>query len=354
MEIREKGLELVNECLKSHRIAPINGLGDIDSATVKRKLSHIDIAAFINTKSGRKISIIIENKVGAQESRRDQLTDYFKKGTTLIDKYFRNTESEKIFIYLKSDYDYDDPLTRFDLNGQVVATNFKKIGWRDVYRIFGTSKSSEDSILRSYACWIKKKHDSIEYKLNVNRLLSPSEGIELLKEGHIGQVHIIKEIFAKSFRDKRPSCGKKDENGYHRWYYGSNFYLKLGTDKGGSPWSELWFPEDSAEDLCYLYGLRLNKSKPLLHAVLGYWGSGNRIAEKQDLYARYINLINKHGLSNLKSEFKFNPNNHKSTLCAFNLIGNPIEELRKIEELHLDFLSIIKRELSELLIYYDS
>jgi|SRR3972149_6494857 len=98
LEVREKGLELVNECLKTHKIKPINGLGDIDSAIVKRELSHIDIAAFINTKSGRKIGIIIENKVGAQESRKNQLTDYFKEGTKLIEEHFKKAESEKILF----------------------------------------------------------------------------------------------------------------------------------------------------------------------------------------------------------------------------------------------------------------
>ena len=340
LEVREKGLELVNECLKTHKIKPINGLGDIDSAIVERELSHIDITAFIYTKSGRKIGIIIENKVGAQESRKNQLTDYFKEGTKLIEEHFKKAESEKIFIYLKSDYDFDDPLTRFDSNGNVVTTNFKKIDWREIYKIFEKSKSSEDSILQSYACWIKKKYDSIENKLNVSHLLLPNEGIKLLKNDHIGQVHLIKEIFAKLFGDKKPFCGKKDESGYHRWYYLSDLYLKLGTDKG-SPWSELWFSEES-NGLNYFYRLQPNVPEPLLHARLGCWVSENPIAEKQGLYNKYINLIYKHGLSNLKSKFKFNPNNNESTLSAFNLIGASIEELRRIEELHLDFLSSVR------------
>ena len=168
-------------------------------------------------------------------------------------------------------------------------------------------------------------------------MLSPNEGIELLKNDHIGQVHLTKEIFAKSFRDKKTICGEKDKSGYDCWYYGPYFFLKLGTDKG-SPWSELWFPKES-DDLNYFYRLQPNVPEPLLHARLGYWGSENRIAEKQGLHNKYINLIDKHGLSNLKS--KFNPNNYVSTLSAFNLIRNSIEELRKIEELHLDFLLIV-------------
>jgi hypothetical protein len=336
-DVSEKGLELVNECLIISGNSTINKLEDIDKIVVKRELSHIDIVVFIRAKNNRKIGIIIENKVGAQESRKRQLLDYFEEGQKLIDGYFKNEKNEKVFIYLKSDYDYDDPLVRFDSKRKLISTNFKKIGWKSLYRIFENSKSSNDSILKSYSYWIEEKHNLIESKLNINTQISSSKGIEQLEEDHVGQVHILKSVFCELFDGKKPFCGEKDDNGYYRWYYKPNIFVKLGTDKG-SPWSELWFSDLGFDELSFFYRIQLNKPQPLLHARLGYWGTEDRIKEKKELYERYMICVKKYGLLDLTSNFKFNSNNYVSTLCAFKLIGNSIEQLSEIQKIHLDFI----------------
>jgi hypothetical protein len=158
-----------------------------------------------------------------------------------------------------------------------------------------------------------------------------------LQNDHIGQTHLIKNIFNKSFEKcKLPICSEKDKNGHHRYYYSNDMFIKLGTDKG-SPWTELWFSEIS--DVSYFYRLQLNKPEPLFHARLGYWGKGKRSNEKAKIQDRYVKLIDKHGLLNLKTKFNFNPNNYVSSLSAFSILEKPIEALQKIEELHLEFIS---------------
>lgn len=349
-EVQNKGLELLNECLKIHEFEPISGLKDIDSVDVTRELSHIDIVAFIKTKGGRNIGLIIENKVGAQESRKNQLIDYCAEGKKIIDENFKNQKSDKVFIYLKSDYDYDDPLTRFDENRNIVKTNFKIINFKKLFEIFDASKNFEDSILKSYAWWMENKYKYIKHKLTVDigELLSINKGPKLLENDHIGQTRLIKNIFVKSFNNKQPECAEKDVNGYHRYYYtsklDSGMFIKLGTNSG-SPWTELWFSEKPVlSDISFFYRLQFNRLEPLFHARLGYWDKNNRSSEKQNLHDKYLTLIDKHGMKNLKTDFKFNPNNQVSSMSTFRILGEPIEILQKIEELHFDFLSEIEKE----------
>ncbi len=342
IDVRTKSLEFINECLKIYKFDPITELENINSVIVKRELKHIDIVAFITTKTCRKIGLIIEKKVGAQESRKNQLREYFAKGTSIIDNHFNSMENEKVFIYLKSGYDFDDPLTRFDKKRNIIPTNFKKINFQKLYAIFPVSKIYKDSILRSYTSWIKKNYDSVMYKLNIERLLSRQEGSDLLTEDHIGQTYLIKNIFVKSFNEhKNPICSEIDKNGHYCYYYTDDMFIKLGYDRGGSPWSELWFPKIS--DISYFYRIQLNKPDPLFHVRLGYWDKGNRSLEKQSLHEKYLTLIEAKGLTHLKANLKFNSSNLSSCMSAFKVLEKSIEDLQMIEGLHFDFISAINK-----------
>jgi hypothetical protein len=335
--VREQGLSVVNTCLKSHNIDPIEKLEDIESTIVERESFHIDITVFIKTKTGRNVGIIIENKIGAHESRKNQLMDYYSSGKKWITEQSKGKPTEEAFVYLKSDYDFEDPLVRKDDNNNLITLKFKKIDWQKIYHLFKDNIHSDDSIIRSYACWITKKYQSILNHLDVNRLLSGNDGRDLLKS-HIGQVTLIKSIFDKLFKDyKRPCCREKDKNGYLRFYYQKDYpFFKLGTDKG-SPWSELWLSEMS--DSHYYYRLQINAQGPLLHARL-YGGT-----EEKRKYFReeYEKLIDKHGLSEFKANLR--PSNIKYyayTMFSFVLLEKSIEELRKIEDVNNDFLLIFR------------
>jgi len=343
LEVREQGLELVNECLKTYHLERINGLEDIDlvevEREVKRENSKIDITAFIRTKSGRKIGIIIENKVGAQESRKNQLLDYYKNGENIIKEHFKANDAEKVFIYLKSDYDYDDPLVRQDSEGKLSPTRFEKINWKDLYHLFEKRTDSQDSILRSYALWIKEKHDSIQEKLNkpIEHLLS--EKIN----NQIEQERLIKEIFEKTFSDKKtPSWSKKDRHGYLFYYYGPELFLKLGISRGGGRWTELWF-EDEKKSLNYFY--RIEAGKSFIYAKLGCWERDSVVREKaelkkKELRDKYISLI-ENRIKSDRDNSSSKPT-YATIIGAFNFQGKSIKDLRKIEEVHFDFLKIFR------------
>jgi len=354
--VRTKGLELVNKMFEKYAFNPIPSLKDIESATVEREesvrrgKSRIDIIAYIRLKDGTNIGLVIENKVGADESSRNQLADYHKDGTELIKKHFYHEASDKVFIYLKSDYDFEDPLVRFKLDkntDRVLATKptrFRKIDWRDLYTLFQNTLSTPDSILKSYSRWIKKKHDSIQSKLDLSRLLSKIEGAKLLKD-HIGQVQLIKNIFKKHFSKKHPIFAGRDHNNYTRYYYSRDpqFFLKLGFDQGGTQWTQVWFPRvGKAGEIGFFYEVKVRTirggDEPFIRAEVGYWGKKNKVNEKRKINTAYANLIPKYNLEQIRCNFQFKANKKVSSLYAFELVGHNIQTLQKIEDLTDDFL----------------
>jgi len=341
-EVRDTALKVVNEMLRINGLSPISSLADIESCDVKPEEKgekvRIDITVYIRSRYGRNIGIIIENKIGAHESRKDQLKDYHETGINLIDEHFKHVDplcAEKAFVYMKTDYDFEDPLVRRDDSDNCVPTNFKKMNWKAIYGLFGTTRF-EDPILRSYSEWIERQHASIATKLNVSCWLSSPDAEDILGQDHIGQVALLKCVFPQLLKGQ-PSCAGKDKDNYLRFCYGDNLYISLGSDKG-RPWTQLWGGWQMAgAEFFYRLQQRTRQGKPcsLLEAKL----CGDNPSQKNTILNIYDPLVRDlfpKGITDANTCFI--PTDWETTMGAFVLVGSDIATLKHIEILHERFV----------------
>lgn len=202
----------------------------------------------METRTGRRLAVFIENNVGAEESRKDQLISYATEAEKLMKKWgWESINDQKVLIYIKSEYDYDDPLAYRNDKGEIISKGFK-INWIDLYNLFGPidrdfNRFSSNSIILNYSEWIREKYKSIQNALRVTEEEDNRKRNRILNESHIGQIAVMKNIFKRAFNNSQPRWAEKDKHVYVRYYY-DNVYIKLGRDKG-RPWTELWFSEDT-------------------------------------------------------------------------------------------------------------
>lgn len=343
-EVADMALELVNQMLTDYGgrfsnrcLGPIGSLADIQSCVVKREEGHIDITAYITLVNGRNIALIIENKVGAHESRQGQLVDYFRVGMELTNANFAGRDSEIVYIYLKSDYDFEDPLIRCDGKGNRIDTGFSKLDWKAVYLLFGNRKLA-DSILKSYSSWISSNRELIEQSLDVANLLSPG-GQEILKRRHMAQVALIRSVFSRLIGEKKP-CSFENQLPYIRIRYDCDTFILIGTDRG-SPWTSVWRWKKGEMDILYRLQIHYqgDSPEPRLHLKTYSQEKQKDVEEKARISDLYKELIEKYKLSDIWSDTRrWSPGGWETDIGSFILVGNSIERLKRIEDLHEEFV----------------
>ena len=347
LEVQTTGLEVVNEMLALSSVSTIATLEDVDRCEVVTEKSipgcRFDIVAFLRLKSGRNIQIIIENKLGAQESSPDQLERYLKRGQEVINPKFQWKDPERHFVYLKADYDYEYlPGSLHDSAGAELP-QFRMFNWRRLNDIFG-KKEFFDSILKSYSQWISDKHESISKKLIVQNLLSPEQGSELLND-HIGQVTLLKHIFPELLKNKVKNV-KKDSLGYHRYYYeGDKIYLIVGTDRG-TPWTQLWGWDVRGMDLYYRLQCRFRKGSPEPRLEVKVYNQQEKkdqsVMEKlKEIEKHHYDLIQELNLEDIRLNKRASGGKRELTINSFRLIGTDVTKLQQIENLHEKFLETV-------------
>jgi hypothetical protein len=330
--VRDLALELVNRMLIALGNPPIGNLSDVQKCEVMREERHIDITAYIRLRD-RGIGLVIENKVGTHESREHQLADYRQVGNELIKEHFEDLPAQSAFKYLKSDYDFEDPLVRCDGSGNRLDTGFRKFNWKNIHWLF-SDKTFHDSILDSYSSWISANHDRIERSLDVGILLS-SGGEKILATHHSGQVAMIKAIFSRLLSSKRP-CSLQNKDGYLWIRYNCELFILMGTDRG-NPWTQLWGWRKDGFRIFYRLQIHYegNAPKPLLHIKTYGDEKSTGVTEKNQIKDLCKQMVDRHKLSGLWHDpSRFRPNAWETDIGSFGLVSTSIETLKRIEDLH--------------------
>jgi hypothetical protein len=341
-DVREAALKFVNRMLTKFSdrcVQPIASLEDVKSCSVKREEEHIDVTAYIRLKDSRRIGLIIENKVGAQESRPGQLRDYFEKGSELTQNHLGTYAPEIAFIYLKSDYDFEDPLVRCDGEGARVITNFRKLDWKSLYDLFGHQKF-DDSILMSYASWISEKYEWIEQRLKTDNLLG--QGVGKMLASHEGQTALIKAVFSRLIGDKKP-CSAEQKSGCLHIRYNCESYMKLGSNRG-EPWTQLWGWNHGKLTLFYRLQMHYQDKGPEPRLHLKTYSDGQDVAtdDKVRIKELYETLIHQYSLSDIwQDPNRWTPQAWETDMGSFKLVGNSIEDLKRIEDLHEELVKVL-------------
>ncbi len=346
-EVRETGRELINQMLSLSEASTISDLNEIEKCVVKTERSknrcRFDIVVFLRLNSGRNIGIIVENKLSSNESRPDQLKTYLEEGEKLIKLEFNVEEPEQHFIYLKADWDYGYTLEGIQNSEGPPQRRFRMINWQTINKIFGERKYS-DSILKSYSEWISNKHKSISSKLAIENLLSPQIDENLLND-HISQTTIFRHMFPKLLR--KPQSFEKDKDGYTRYHYDEwgNIFMKLGNEKNGTPWSQLWGWDLGNMDLFYRIQLRPHNGKLEPRLEVKVYSRKEKkdhevVARVEKLKSQYHNLTAESDLAPMLIPKRSAKGQWELLVTSFRLNGFDIEKLPQIENIHNEFVKL--------------
>ncbi|CAG36830.1 PDDEXK-like family protein [Desulfotalea psychrophila] len=228
-ETKQVALEFTNYCLGKATIAPLAAVDikDLQVTTEQQlnKTCRIDIYAKFTKIDDSLIHLFIENKVQANETKKDQLIEYDKaiKGKALT--------GDIAEIYLKSGYDFADPLHCKDIKGKVVCKGtFKKINWQDLQIIFSPHRGASSDFIRDMASCVENKYNFI------NSQKSASSFADFDLNDHVGQSFLLQTIFHSCFSSNVPLY-TSTVNGRTRTHYNNKCYLQVGNSKG-KPWTK--------------------------------------------------------------------------------------------------------------------
>ncbi|CAG36760.1 unknown protein [Desulfotalea psychrophila LSv54] len=228
--IKQAALDFTNHCLTKVSI-PTLAVADIKALEVATEYPlnpncRIDIYAKFTRYGEDPIHLFIENKVQANETKKDQLVQYHDE--------IKNKETKGHItgdiaeIYLKSGYDFADPLCYKDIKGIVVSKGaFKKINWQDLWAIFSPHRAIGSDFVRDMAACVENKYNFIDNQRSATTLA------DFTLSDHVGQSFLLQIIFHSYFTTNAPLY-TSTANSRTRTHYNNKCYLQVGNSRGRS------------------------------------------------------------------------------------------------------------------------